>query len=558
MPALGRVAFLLGFLLFGAAVGAQAQSPPKESKATGAVAGRVTVDGKPKSGIEIVAQPERPTSRSSVRATTDEDGHFLLTGMEPGLYFVFPWPRIYVGAGRAMFEQGQIDKVLILAEGEAVEGIDFTLETGGIITGRVTDAEGRPVVAERVTLTQIIETKRGGGSHHYTTNKSGVYRIKALPAGRYILSAGSPPDIFAGMRLADGRPAYSRAFHPDVTDEAQAKVIELAAGTEVANVDIKLGPPIRLHAAIAGRLVDAETGLVIPNGLFSLDSLGEDSRRAATATIHRSDDKGEFRIEGLMPGRYAAFAKPDDQSGFYSEPVIIVVSEEDVSGVELKLLRGASISGRAVIEGIGDPAPAKLPRLSVSVSPSVPGLPLLDHSASSRFGADGSFLIKGLRGGKASFNLISESGLKGFTLLRVERGGVEQHGGIDLAPNEQVTDVRLVIAYGAETVRGQIKVEGGALPDGARITVDSRRISPDGIRPDGAYIGAFANANADSRGHFMLEGMTVGDYELTLSVRNASTYALLALPTRHLINVARGKENNVILTLNLGAKADSR
>jgi hypothetical protein len=550
MPTLGRGAFLLGFLLFGVAVGAQAQSPPKESKATGSVSGRVTVDGKPKSGIEIEAQPLGLTSRSVVKpwtsATTDEDGRFLLTGLEPGRYRVVHRSRIHFSAGRARFRQWPEGKDLILAEGEAVEGIDFALETGGIITGRVTDAEGRPVVAEFVTLTQIIETERGGISRHSrsatNTDKSGVYRIYALPAGRYILSAGGPPDILRRLRPADRRYAYWRVFHLDVTDEAQAKVIELAAGTEAANVDIKLGSPIRLHA-IAGRLIDAETGRVVPNGLFNFGSLREDSRWPAPQTDFRSDDKGEFRIEGLMPGRYAAFATPDHKSGFYSEPVTIVVSEEDVSGVELELLRGASISGRAVIEGVGDPAALpELPGLSVAPSPAVPGLPL----ASARFGADGSFHIKGLRGGKALFHLSK----KGFTLLRVERGGVEQHSGIDLAPNEQVTDVRLVIAYGAEIVRGQIKVEGGALPDGALIGVDSRRISP-----DGAHGCPYAHALVDSRGHFTLEGMTVGDHELTLRVGNASMPTPL---TRHLISVAKGKETNVILTLNLGAKADSR
>jgi len=550
MPALGRGAFLLGFLLFSVAAGAQAQSPPKESKATGSVAGRVTVDGKPKSGIEITAQPQsRVVVKPWPRATTDEDGRFLLTGLEPGPYWVGPQSRIHVSAGRA--RQGAASKDLILAEGEAVVGIDFALETGGIITGRVTDAEGRPVVAELVTLTQIIETERGGASGHYRpsvkTDNSGVYRFYALPAGRYILSAGGPSDMFARRRPDDGRPAYSRAFHPGVTDEAQAKVIELAAGTEAANVEIKLGPQIRLHA-IAGRLIDAETGRVVPNGLFIFGPLGEGSSRVTAGTAHRSDDKGEFRIEGFMPGRFAAFARPDDQSGFYSEPVTIVVSEEDVSGVELKLLRGASISGRAVIERTGDPAPAKLPQLSVSVSPSAPGAPLLDYSAGVRFGADGSFLIRGLPGGKARFHLISEFGMEGFSLLRVERGGVER--GIDLASNEQVTDVRLVFAYGAEIVRGQIKVEGGALPKGAFMMVASRR-----IRPDGADRGPFAAAKVDSRGHFTLEGMTVGDHELTLSVENAS---MPTPPTRHLINVAKGKENNVILTLNLGAKADSR
>jgi hypothetical protein len=207
---------------------------------SGATAGRVTVDGKPKSGIEIVAQPERATSPSVenpwTRATTDEDGRFLLTGMEPGRYFVVPSSRIHVSAGRARFRQGADSKGLILAEGEAVEGIDFALETGGNITGRVTDAEGRPVVAELVTLTQIIETERGGASGHYRplvkTDNSGIYHFYALPAGRYLLSAGGPSDMFARRRQDDGRPAYSRAFHPDVTDEAQAKVIELAAASD--------------------------------------------------------------------------------------------------------------------------------------------------------------------------------------------------------------------------------------------------------------------------------------------------------------------------------------
>jgi hypothetical protein len=111
-----------------------------------------------------------------------------------------------------------------------------------------------------------------------------------------------------------------------------------------------------------------------------------------------------------------------------------------------------------------------------------------------------------------------------------------------------VTDVRLVIAYGAETVRGQIKVEGGALPKGAYIKVVSRRIGPDGGR-----LGALPNGRVDSRGHFTLEGMTVGDYELTLS---AEGMPIPIPPTRHLINVAKGKENNVILRLNLDAKAD--
>jgi hypothetical protein len=124
---------------------------------------------------------------------------------------------------------------------------------------------------------------------------------------------------------------------------------------------------------------------------------------------------------------------------------------------------------------------------------------------------------------------------------------------IDLAPDEQVTDVRLVIAYGAETVRGQVKVGGGVLPEGARIMVFSRRAGPDGS-------GGGPSAEVDSRGQFTLEGMTVGDHELTLSVfpGGASNALPPTPPVKQLVSVLKGKETTVILTLNLGAKAGDK
>jgi uncharacterized protein DUF4198 len=549
MPALVRATILFGFLLFGVIAGAQTPSSPKESKATGSVTGRVTVDGKPKAGIEVEAQRQFQTSRGHAKATTDEDGRFLLTGLEPGRYLIIPTSPIYVDPNNKRF--GPSGKALILAEAEAVEGIDFALAPGGVITGRVTDASGQPVVEERVTLTQLIEVDNGASkviSRHSSslaeTDDRGGYRIYGLSAGRYILSAGGPSPT-AGSSAAPVRPVYPRAFHPDVTDEARAKIIELAAGTEAADVNIKLGPPIRIHA-IAGRLIDAETGRAAPNISFSFGSLGEDSRLAGGLTSSRSDDKGEFRIEGLMPGRYTFFAMSEDQSGFYSEPATVVLSEEDVNGVELNLLRGASIGGRAVIEGTADPAVlAKLPQLRVMTFPSVPGLIHSAQPAVSQLGPDGSFLIRGLRGGKTSLHLDGLN-LKGFTLLRVERGGLEQHGGIDLAPNEQVTDARLVIAYGAEIMRGQIKVDGGAIPEGARIMVFSRRIGPGGS-------GNGPSAEVDSQGKFTLEGLTVGDYELTLIGSHMPPEQ-----EKRLVNVASGKETNVVLTLNVGAKAHDK
>ena len=51
-----------------------------------------------------------------------------------------------------MFGQG---RVLNLSANEAVEGIDFKLTRGGVITGRITDADGRPVIEERISLIAV-------------------------------------------------------------------------------------------------------------------------------------------------------------------------------------------------------------------------------------------------------------------------------------------------------------------------------------------------------------------------------------------------------------------
>jgi len=92
-------------------------------------------------------------------------------------------------------------KTILLSPGESVEDVDLKLVRGAVITGRVTDEEGKPVVEERIELQPADE--KGGQrqmspfSQNYQmfqTDDRGIYRLYGLPAGRYKVSVGSNPN----------------------------------------------------------------------------------------------------------------------------------------------------------------------------------------------------------------------------------------------------------------------------------------------------------------------------------------------------------------------------
>src|SRR6185369_8054343 len=165
--------------------------------------------------------------------------------------------------------------------GETVEGIDIGLVRGGVITGRVTDASGQPLIQEGVRLTALDESgKKLRGNMTYvnlpygfmmTTDDRGVYRLFGVPPGRYIVSAGV--DIRHGYTGAGNVPSYYPiTYHPDVADDSRATVIEVTSGGEATGVDIVLGRSAKTYSA-TGRIIDAETGRPVPGLDFGYGTL---------------------------------------------------------------------------------------------------------------------------------------------------------------------------------------------------------------------------------------------------------------------------------------------
>ena len=151
--------------------------------------------------------------------------------------------------------------------------------------------------------------------------------------------------------LTVNRAYYQLTYHPDTTEQSKARVIDVSEGFDTG-IDIKMADAMKTYD-VFGRVVNADTGQPMAGVRMSFGSLMDGGKRigAVGSFGNQSDAQGEFHIPGVLPGKYAAFASREQDSDLYSEPVLFEIGDEDVTGLVVKMKRGGSISGVAVIEG---------------------------------------------------------------------------------------------------------------------------------------------------------------------------------------------------------------
>jgi len=138
-----------------------------------------------------------------------------------------------------------------------------------------------------------------------------------------------------------------------------------------------------------------------------------------------------------------------------------------------------------------------------------------------------------------------------LSLVRTEVQGIDQPDGIEVTAGARVKDVRLVFAYGTGIVRGEIKIEGGAIQQGYFLQLSLRSPAGDNRKFQ-------RNVNIDSRNHFLAEEVPPGNYELVLRAlttpRDEKAPPLFEPVVRN-ISVANGAEAQAILVVNMARKA---
>ena len=157
--------------------------------------------------------------------------------------------------------------------------------------GRVVDAVSRTPIADATVM--LVPTVRefppGAINTTAVTDANGEFSIQPLPRGRY--------------RIYVQKTGFAR-----VTDPSNAQTIDVAAGQSVTDVELAL----HAGAVIAGRILGASGG---PAPLFTVSALrqrtGPDGTTlATTAQMAETNDRGEFRLEGLDEGNYLVIAAP--------------------------------------------------------------------------------------------------------------------------------------------------------------------------------------------------------------------------------------------------------
>lgn len=463
-----------------------------------------------------------------------------MNNLPGGRYYLVPLaPAYFTPSEDRMIASG---KPVTLTKGETVEGVELKLIPGGVITGRVTTAAGQPVIGQSIYLRATDQRTREQspistqGDQRFKTDDRGVYRIYGLPAGRFTVSVQS-----------DAAGPSVRIFHPDAKEESQARQVEVVAGMVVENIDIKL-PPITRSYEASGRVIDEATGQPISKISVGRSLLEANSNRAVGMTGGQAvDDRGAFRFPNLAPGRYAVYVEIGGGE-YYSDEVVFEVTDQDVTGLEIRARHGASLSGVVVIEGDRDPSVmSDLSRPHVGVGRQAGGM-----GAGSDVNADGRFRISGLPPDKFRFILWSGTQQGRLSMLGAERDGVPLPEWFEVAAGEQVSGLRIIAAYGAGVVRGQVQVVGGTLPEGTRLSVSARRVDFPS-RPSSA-----TPASVDARGRFLIEGLATGVHEISLTAyvppqSGGRGPSPLQPPVRQTVSVTSGAESEVTLNLDLNA-----
>ena len=317
------------------------------------------------------------------------------------------------------------------------------------IRGRVIAASGDRPLAK-------AEVHAIAGAMHVDkavlTDANGRYEIGELPAGRYTIVAS--------------KPNYVRASYGQRRPLGPGTPIDVAAGQIATRIDFSM----QRTGAIAGRIVDelGDPAAGVQVSAMRRMFVNGENRLVNGGPPQMTNDVGEYRLWGLMPGQYFVSATLRSAMGDSNDTIayaptlypgtpnpieaqrIAVAAGQTIAGINLTLLpvTPSRIAG-VVVDSRGQPMSGAFVNVLHRSGASPMG-----GAGGTQVKPDGTFAIGGLAPGE-------------YTLRASMMGNQDEVATADITIGGDVTNLQLVAAK-LSTLRGRVVFDkSGAKPPAA-------------------------------------------------------------------------------------------
>lgn len=387
-------------------------------------------DGRPLEGVRVAAydinlQAFEPEDQLERAVLTGPDGRFEIRGLTKGIKRV-----LATQAGLAT------KSVPTFQVPSTQESIDFVLDDGFIVEGRVVEKDTAQGVAGARVMFRVTGSRSHGAHRRVESvmaDEDGKFTLIGLESGNCEVWARGETHLQSQRQIVQAGATGVRIELPR------------AGRIEGVVVDGATNEPIKQYTL----LITGNQDIIIPSRMY---------RRRI------KDPEGRFVFDGLRPMKLWAVVRAEGYAETLHGP-LEVASGQVVSGLVVKVGRGATVRGR-VVDDQGQPvavAKVTLSRSSIDMSrPESAFLgPLVNQHAPKVHGVtdkDGNYEISGLRAGKWTIKAEHARYATDFE-IKIDVAG----SGITDAP-----DLRVKQAGG---VRGIVRNKEGQPDPKARISI---------------------------------------------------------------------------------------
>ncbi len=315
-------------------------------------------DGQPIAGASVTLFLKNSSGASRPQNTlTDENGKFRFENLARGIYNINAFVPGYVADTSARVSGSPHNY-------RPGDFADIRLTKGGVITGKVTNANGEAVVAAPVRAFLVRELDGQAlppgvftfPAVERPTDDRGVYRLFGLRPGIYLVATGG------NAQLINGNPgAYdgdTPTYFPSTTRDA-ASEISVRAGQEASGIDIRYrderGHTVSGTVSLPNATQSNDSGIVVTLAYATGSGIA-----ATTGAVGGEAGARPFIFEGLADGEYDMQARQFSRDGIggISAPQRINIHNANITGLKITLTAVASISGHLIVEPppVGDAA----------------------------------------------------------------------------------------------------------------------------------------------------------------------------------------------------------